>query len=1148
MKKHFYKTLLSCLLLSVSMFSHASPGDTLKVQTFTFGSPQDAWFVFPSDTMHVNKILMYYTLKCNPAQNPACGEWDYQTSTYLYEHTGRLDSTLLNAPSFKVDGGSPDSLQFMFQPSWKYSPHFNTSIAYSSVTAFDSAVIGNGSFITPTPFNSAWPESRSQFLWKSAELLAVGLQAGNISGLRFNIQSAGSQLKNLTIRIKHTNLNSLTSSCFENSGFTIVYANNTAFSFTGWNTIHFIDPFVWNGTDNIIIDISFDNPGPGTANSVYSENTGLKTGITAAGNDKSLFFMGSDFVNVPKESMAAVDSFITVAFWAYGNPPYQPQNQSLFEAFDSLGRRVINVHLPWSDNNIYWDAGNSGTTSYDRINKTAVTDEIEGKWNYWAFTKNVANGTLKIYKNGLLWHSGTGFTRRMYGIKNFKIGSDGNGTNNYDGNVDEFAVWNAELDSATIHKWMYRDLNASHPYNNKLQLYYKFNDNALLTAADSAAGGYTGTLNGLPVYQFTKGSEIVRNFQETSLRPNVIFEQGTYVSHIDTLISIDSVQTDPKQVYFYSDSLNPLTCTDTITIWPSYYSHYIYNHLGIATDSAFVIPDSTIHLKHWYYYSPHFEVINRYEMQRFITPYGNNLSLGNGFTWVTDVSDYRSLLHDTVHLSAGNWQELLDVRFDFIKGTPPRDPLTVQNLWNGNFNFGYASDPIEDHLTPKKVFIPASAKSVRWKSRITGHGMDTPENCAEFCPKYHYFKVNGTQQYQRLVWREDCGLNPVYPQGGTWIYSRANWCPGSDVKTYDLELTPFLTPNDTAILDHDVEPYIHTGSWSYYEIEDQLITYDKANFVLDAELYDVIRPSRAQIYSRMNPVCNNPVVTIRNTGSTTLTSLDIIYGVEGSGTQPSVFHWQGNLKFMEMENVTLEQVQWTGSNGTFYATVSAPNGGTDMYPYNNTVKTFYSAPPEFPASFVIEFKTNSYPNENSYTLKDDQGNIILQKSTFAANTIYRDTVHLNNGCYDFTLYDSDDDGLSFWANDDGSGYIRFRRANNSQIIKTWNPDFGAQAFTQFTVGYYLNHEEITAKESIELYPNPTSGQFTLDIVLPTTQDISLTVFDYHGKACLKQNIKSVFDKKVQVDLSKLASGMYFINILTESGVTTKKLILDKQGN
>jgi hypothetical protein len=66
---------------------YAGPGDTIKVQTFTFGSPQDAWFELPGLDVDVEKILMKYTLKCNPAQSPACGEWDYLTYTYLYEHT-----------------------------------------------------------------------------------------------------------------------------------------------------------------------------------------------------------------------------------------------------------------------------------------------------------------------------------------------------------------------------------------------------------------------------------------------------------------------------------------------------------------------------------------------------------------------------------------------------------------------------------------------------------------------------------------------------------------------------------------------------------------------------------------------------------------------------------------------------------------------------------------------------------------------------------------------------------------------------------------------------------------------------------------------------------------------------------------------------
>ncbi|MBK6833828.1 MAG: hypothetical protein IPG89_05945 [Bacteroidetes bacterium] len=53
-------------------------------------------------------------------------------------------------------------------------------------------------------------------------------------------------------------------------------------------------------------------------------------------------------------------------------------------------------------------------------------------------------------------------------------------------------------------------------------------------------------------------------------------------------------------------------------------------------------------------------------------------------------------------------------------------------------------------------------------NRVTGHGMDTPQNCAEFCPKTHYYKVNGTTRFSKLVWRDNCDVNPLYPQGGTW--------------------------------------------------------------------------------------------------------------------------------------------------------------------------------------------------------------------------------------------------------------------------------------------------------------------------------------------------------------------------------------------
>ena len=330
-----------------------------------------------------------------------------------------------------------------------------------------------------------------------------------------------------------------------------------------------------------------------------------------------------------------------------------------------------------------------------------------------------------------------------------------------------------------------------------------------------------------------------------------------------------------------------------------------------------------------------------------------------------------------------------------------------------------------------------------------------------------------------------------------------------------------------------------------FQIETQLVSYDKPNFTLDAELYEIKTPTKAQIYSRKNPICNNPLVTIRNTGSTTLTALDITYGVEGIGTTPSVYHWTGSLKFMELQDVRLSAIQWTGSNGTFYATVSAPNGGADQYSYNNTIKTTYSAPPQFPNDIIIEFKSNLYPNENSYMLKDDLGNTLLYKSTFTANTVYKDTVHLTNGCYEFTLLDNDDDGLSFWANSDGAGYIRIRRASDGVVIKTFNADFGSQVYCQFTVGYYLNHNEVAPVESIELYPNPSAGKFTLDMALPTMQDVDIKVFDIQGKQVMQRTEKGVFTKVISIDLGSQNSGIYFVSIRTALGLVTKKIIVQK---
>lgn len=1142
--KKFIVSLLFVLSGFISPLK-AQHGDTIEVQTFTFGSPQDAWFVFPSDTIRFEKILMLYTLKCNPAMSPACGEWDYLTYTYLYDHTGLLDSSVVHQPTYTVNGASPSSLAYMTAPSYSYFPTWQYSIVHTDTTSLNTYAVGNTLGSIAHPFSTQQLTGRSQYLWKASEMSAAGILPGNITGLQFYLQSLGSGLGNLTIRIKPTTLDSLDQNNLQQTGFTTVYSQNTNFLSTGWNSLQLTNAFNWNGTTNLIIEISFEQASAGTNSVVAGDSTSFTSGLYNTGNDRYLAFHSNGYVSVPmNDSLTTIDSAITISYWAYGTPAYQPMDGTCFEAVDSAGNRILNAHMPWSDSNVYWDAGqNSG---YDRINKAATTSEIEGQWNYWTFTKNVATGSMKIYLNGALWHSGTGKVKPMNNIHQFRIGK-GNwgGSQTYEGNIDEFAVYNTELSASVILANMNKTIDATHPNYTNLVLYYQSNDGNYLTIADSAASTNTPAtlMNGVD-NQVKKPTDLVFGFTETSVRPSLKFEQGVFTSYMDSTLVVDSVMNTPQMVLLYTDSINnPGVAIDTMTVWPAYYNHYVYDANGNPIDSVLVTPTDTLNLAYYDWYTK-FPQVLRYELGRYITPYGIGLSLGTGWTWTFDVTDYRTLLADSVHLAAGNWQELLDLKFVMIKGIPPRDVISISNLWNGGFNYGIPTDPIDNYLTSKTIDLPSSALSSKWKSRITGHGMDTPENCAEFCPKYHYFKINGVQQYSQLVWRDNCDRNPLFPQGGTWVYDRSNWCPGAEVWTYDFELTPFVTPGTTNTLDHDVQAYSHTGGWDYYQIEDQLVTYGAPNFTTDAAIVDILSPSADKMWLRYNPICTNPVVRIKNTGSDTLTSLTFTYGLDGA--VPSVFTWTGSLPFDKTLDVTLDNFNWANGATKFTVTISNPNGATDQYSFNNTKTTPYTYAPVFPETFVIELKTNHYGWENSYNLKDASGTIVFSRSALVNDSIYRDTLTLPDGCYEFELIDTGEDGLNFWANPDaGGGLFRFRKADSPGVVKSYNADFGGQIYQQFTVGLQNSTNEyyISQVNSMGVYPNPTEGSIYVNIDLKTKQDVFLQITNAHGQKILVKELKNVISETVEMNLKNYGTGMYFVTLQTEEGMISKRVMV-----
>ena len=146
------------------------------------------------------------------------------------------------------------------------------------------------------------------------------------------------------------------------------------------------------------------------------------------------------------------------------------------------------------------------------------------------------------------------------------------------------------------------------------------------------------------------------------------------------------------------------------------------------------------------------------------------------------------------------------MKFAFIHGTPPRDVIRVENLWNGSFGLTTFAETV----TEKEIDVEADEKMFKLKATTTGHGNP---GCAEFCYNEHSVVVDGEEEWSWEIMQE-CADNPLRPQGGTWIYDRAGWCPGAPGKLQEFEITPLVNGQNSFTVDYNCE-YESAGNYVF---------------------------------------------------------------------------------------------------------------------------------------------------------------------------------------------------------------------------------------------------------------------------------------------------------------------------------------------
>jgi hypothetical protein len=225
--------------------------------------------------------------------------------------------------------------------------------------------------------------------------------------------------------------------------------------------------------------------------------------------------------------------------------------------------------MPWSDNNMYFDAGQG--PGYDRISKAMTVAEIDNNWNHWAFVKKQNTGEMFIYKNGVLWHSGTNKNLPVGYIHRFVLGANRDHGNKWKGKVDDFQFFDVPLSQATIQSWMTKKPDATHPNWNDLLVFYDFdeknwaedlsqNDYLLMPSQEGLI-----VFNELPLTDVANpgfrpqialgqgtvtGTMVITEEQELRLKePNVIFEYEAVPRHFEIVNAELGIASGSENVY-----------------------------------------------------------------------------------------------------------------------------------------------------------------------------------------------------------------------------------------------------------------------------------------------------------------------------------------------------------------------------------------------------------------------------------------------------------------------------------------------------------------------------------------------------------------------------------------------------------------------
>ncbi|MFT4681574.1 MAG: lysyl endopeptidase [Flavobacteriales bacterium] len=302
------------------------------------------------------------------------------------------------------------------------------------------------------------------------------------------------------------------------------------------------------------------------------------------------------------------------------------------------------------------------------------------------------------------------------------------------------------------------------------------------------------------------------------------------------------------------------------------------------------------------------------------------------------------------------------------------------------------------------------------------------------------------------------------------------------------------------------------------------------------------------------PETVTPSFTLKNNGTTTLTSCTITYSYNGGADQ--TINWTGSLAQGATENIELQSFTAAMGTNTVDVEVSSPNGIADENNANNsTSSTFTLSVGEEVINLTIV--TDDYGQETYWELKGPNNAVIASggntnigptgggqgganngdPGAYDNGATITETIQLvGDGCYTFLIVDAYGDGMCCGY---GDGSYTLTDANGVTVAE--GAEYSDNEEKEFGMVAGLTVNDDFNLGQFNLFPNPSSGIIELTFTQEASENGMVSISDVSGRIVMMENVKQGTNHRMNLD--SFESGVYLITLSSDKFSTSQRLIL-----